>query len=1009
MSFAAAIEPEQKRSKISENLRQDKSNCSTDDFENASSKRFSKVVTLKTDDSKHIHDSFCDKLQKAHIEEIGNALNVRRKGKRRTLCSFKEKNDPMKGNVKSIKEPFSLTSDKEDNGDEIKKGCLPRMVSSQDSFTDLFASPITPKITEQSYERNDLLQNPESDIARFSGFFDEDDDVTLANLDLSDIISSHHDNESKEDHVNNIKFHGKDCCIMEKRVTADSTLQNLNEQGVDMFYGLPQQVGNLIKKHKGIEKLYDWQDDCLCLPALKNRKNLIYSLPTSGGKTLVAEILIMKELLLHNKDALLVLPYVSIVQEKVRDLSLFAVDLEFLVEEYAASKGKFPPRKRRKKKSLYVATIEKANGLVNSLIEENRISELGLIVVDELHMIGEGGHRGATLEMCLTKVLFCSCTTQIVGMSATLSNISDLQKFLNAEKYINDFRPVELKEYIKIKDEIYEVKNDIIGRNEEIPLKRSRKVKHKATDKKILFNDPDHLSVLVQEVIPNYSCLLFCPTKQNCENVAKLLASSLSRELKKVKVKEKWDLIYSLKNVTDGMCDVLRRVIPYGIAYHHGGLTMDERKLIEEAYARGTLCVLTCTSTLAAGVNLPAKRVILRSPYVGWNVMTRSQYKQMIGRAGRAGIDTSGESIMLVEEKDKNKGLQLINAALDSCYSSLFHTDGKGLRSLVLSLIGLKICNSIESINLFITKTLFAVQNDDKKTLLEKVEENIENLINIKLIKKKEVVENNKMALNVEATPLGRATFKGCVDVDRSPFIYDEIKRAQENLVLTNDLHLLYLVTTPDMFNDIQPDWLTYLTQVSKLNSVEQKASEFIGITEGYLSRQVLYNGRRKSEHEASVVKRFYLTLMLYKIINEHSIWEVAKKFGQSRGFIQSLFTSSTSFASCLVHFTNELPEFHNIMLLLQTIVDKLSYTTILELVPLMQIPGVKKNRAKQLYTAGYHNLRTVANANPQNLMKEIEHLHKTQANLLVSAAKMILLEKAEALQDEAAELIGTT
>ena len=58
----------------------------------------------------------------------------------------------------------------------------------------------------------------------------------------------------------------------------------------------------------------------------------------------------------------------------------------------------------------------------------------------------------------------------------------------------------------------------------------------------------------------------------------------------------------------------------------------------------------------------------------------------------------------------------------------------------------------------------------------------------------------------------------GCVDVDRSPFIYDEIKRAQENLVLTNDLHLLYLVTTPDMFNDIQPDWLTYLTQVMQVH-----------------------------------------------------------------------------------------------------------------------------------------------------------------------------------------------
>ena len=82
-------------------------------------------------------------------------------------------------------------------------------------------------------------------------------------------------------------------------------------------------------------------------------------------------------------------------------------------------------------------------------------------------------------------------------------------------------------------------------------------------------------------------------------------------ELSSVKRSERKQLLKELYNDADGkICPVLQYTLHFGVAYHHSGLTTDERKLIEEAYAASVLCLLTCTSTLAAGVNLPAKRYI---------------------------------------------------------------------------------------------------------------------------------------------------------------------------------------------------------------------------------------------------------------------------------------------------------------------------------------------------------------------------------------------------------------
>ncbi|XP_075565450.1 helicase POLQ-like isoform X4 [Pelecanus crispus] len=735
----------------------------------------------------------------------------------------------------------------------------------------------------------------------------------------------------------------KEAVLSEEICVARKTIES-SSVDIGPFYGLPSKVKDLFRQFRGIEMLYEWQHECLMLESLQQRKNLIYSLPTSGGKTLVAEIIILQELLCRQKDVLMILPYVAIVQEKVRGLSSFGIELGFLVEEYAGSKGRFPPIKRRIKKSLYIATIEKGHALVNSLIETERIDDLGLVAVDELHMLGEGS-RGATLEITLAKILYTSKNTQIIGMSATLNNAGDLQKFLQAEYYTSNFRPVELKEYVKIRDTIYAVDSKT---ENGFTFSRLLNFRYSSNLEKA---DPDHIIALVTEVIPKYSCLIFCPTKKNCENVALMVCKYLKKEFKAHREKEKQDLVKNLKTIGNGsICPVLKQTIPFGIAYHHSGLTNDERKSIEEAYSAGVLCLLACTATLAAGVNLPARRVILRAPYVANDFLKKNQYKQMIGRAGRAGIDSAGESILIVQEKDKHLVRDLVNSPLENCYSNLLLELTKGMQSLLLSLIGLKIAVTHEEVEDFMRSTLLGVQQQllsKEKSLSEIIKDGLENLIGKGLLEGRISEKDHNSRCTLTVTPLGKATYKGSIDLAYCNLLYRELKKGLEGLILESNLHLLYLATPYDMTSNCSPDWMIYLRQFNQLSAAEQKVADVVGVPESFITKKASGQAIRK-----------------------------------------------------------ELEEFWVYKALLTELTKQLTYCVKTELIPLMEVAGVLEARAKQLYNAGYKTLAHLANANPETLVKMIEHLSRRQAKQIVSSAKMLLSEKAEALQEEVEELL---
>lgn len=109
--------------------------------------------------------------------------------------------------------------------------------------------------------------------------------------------------------------------------------------------------------------------------------------------------------------------------------------------------------------------------MINSLIECERQSEIGLVVVDELHLIGDKS-RGPTLESLLTKLVHLDNDTHIIGMSATIGNLNEIGTFLNAELYTRNFRPVELVEYVKCNDDIAKVNHNATDENDLFKFER---------------------------------------------------------------------------------------------------------------------------------------------------------------------------------------------------------------------------------------------------------------------------------------------------------------------------------------------------------------------------------------------------------------------------------------------------------------------------------------------------------------------------------------------------------
>jgi DNA polymerase theta len=506
------------------------------------------------------------------------------------------------------------------------------------------------------------------------------------------------------------------------------------------YWGLPQGVIERFYKYTKITNLFEWQIELLKQDnVFSGDTSLVYFAPTSGGKSLPAELIMLHNIFVKQKRCVYILPFVSIVNEKTRYLRRICETSNVRIEPFwSQSESIWTPNV-----DIAVWTIEKANSLLNKVIEEGSYRLLDIFVFDELHMILDG-HRGYQIEYILTKLKaleklelerisegktwdgenispskWKSKTKkfQIIGMSATMGQSEKLEQWLECKIFESDYRPVPLSEYYVVNDVMF-------NSNHEEVFRFNLWTK--------TFND--RIKLLIETYFKyNKSVILFWNTKNACEKMAKSISSMVEEsyeiqenmtdivnelisasynQVAAVPAKTKnlhigrQEMLKRLSVTSVGLCDILKQTIKYGIAYHHSGLTDEERNIIENGYREGHLLLICATSTLSTGINLPAKAVIFNKPLIGTQLIDKTHYKQMSGRAGRTGFDTFGESIMLWDPSQKD---HVQTTLLEADFSeNILHStiDQYTLRRAILEVIASTSVKSFREIGTFLGKLL---------------------------------------------------------------------------------------------------------------------------------------------------------------------------------------------------------------------------------------------------------------------------------------------------------------
>jgi len=653
---------------------------------------------------------------------------------------------------------------------------------------------------------------------------------------------------------------------------------------------------NLKQKYarEGILELYPPQIDCVD-KGLLDGKNLLVAIPTASGKTLIAEMA-MHQTIFKGGKCLYIVPLKALASEKFEEFGNKGVKVGIATGDFDRRDDLLG------KNDIIVATSEKVDSLLRN--SATWISEITLLVIDEVHLI-DSQNRGPTLEMVIAKMRFRNPDMQIIGLSATIGNPDKLASWLNAELVTSTWRPVDLRPGVFFNDCIH--------------------FRDGTRTVKAVSKNYDDINLTLDTITEGGQCLIFVSSRRNAEAFAKRAASAIKSE-------DPGLAVYAeriKKSAETDMGKLLAACVTKGAAFHHAGLSRPERSVVEEGFRKGLIKCISSTPTLAAGLNLPARRVIIRDYHrfaagEGMQPIPVSEYHQMAGRAGRPRLDPYGEAVLIAKDEGEIEELFecYIEAPPEEVHSKI--AEPTALYTHILSLIASGFVKNHKELLTFMNRTFYVHEHRQVRLIQRAVDAALAFLIASDM-----VVEVGE---HLGSTEFGTIVSRLYIDPRSAAMIVSTLREKD----VYSDLGLLQVIcSTPDM-----PKLYVRNADVAALSRMMDTHSDELWLA--------LPGDDEGTEAYYRALKT---AMLLSDWTDELSDTKICERYSVGPGDIYGMVESVT----WLLHACAELarmfvPAFHSKVREYEICMKN---GTRRELLPLIRLRGIGRVRARRLFNNG--------------------------------------------------------